>query len=98
FVGKVCEVGYQPANFVHVEDIYGDIRTMMETKSYAATYNVVCPMQPLKKDVITASARKYGDGLPTGYTTTNHIAEVVSCERLMTDLGYTFVYRSPVLF
>lgn len=98
FVGKVCEIGYQTANFVHVEDIYGIIRVLVEKRVQGRTYNVVCPEHPLKKDVIAASAAKYGYGLPALFTATDQTAKVVSPKRLITDLGYSFVYRSPLQF
>ncbi len=98
FVGKVCEIGYQTANFVHVEDIHGIIRTMVDDRSQGKTYNVVCPEHPLKKDVIEASAAKYGYGLPASFTDTDRTAKVVSPERLVADLRYSFVYRSPLRF
>jgi len=98
FVGKVCEIGYQTANFVHVEDIYGIIRTMMEKQVQGMTYNVVCPEHPLKKDIIAASAAKYGYDLPTSFTDTDQTAKMVSPKRLLVDLDYSFVYRSPLQF
>ncbi|PPL02399.1 NAD-dependent epimerase/dehydratase family protein [Parapedobacter indicus] len=98
FVDKVCEIGYQTANFVHVEDIYAIIRLMMEKEVQSKTYNVVCPEHPLKKDVITASAAKYGYGLPASFTATDQTTKMVSPKRLMADLDYSFVYRSPLQF
>lgn len=98
FVGKVCEIGYQTANFIHVEDIYGVIRAMMEKQVQGKTYNVVCPEHPLKKDVIAASAAKYGYGLPSSFTDTDQTAKMVSPKRLIADLDYSFVYRSPLQF
>ncbi|WP_353183083.1 NAD-dependent epimerase/dehydratase family protein [Parapedobacter lycopersici] len=98
FVGKICEIGYQTANFVHVEDIYCIIRAMIAQKAQGKTYNVVSPEHPLKKDVIAASAEKYGYGLPAGYTDTDQTAKVVSPERLINDLDYRFIHPSPLYF
>ena len=98
FVGKVCDIGYQTANFVHVVDIYGIIRTMIERESQGKTYNVVCPEHPLKKDVIEASAARYGYDLPSAFSETDKTAKVVSPERLLTDLAYQFTYPSPLQF
>ncbi|MFB2118563.1 2-dehydropantoate 2-reductase N-terminal domain-containing protein [Parapedobacter sp. 2B3] len=98
FVGRVCEIGYQTANFVHVVDIYGIVAAMISAGSQGKTYNVVCPEHPLKKDVIAASAARYGYGMPTAFSETDRTAKVVSPERLMADLGYRFAYRSPLQF
>lgn len=98
FVDKICEIGYQTANFVHVEDIYGIIRAMVAQQVHGKTYNVVSPEHPLKKDVIAASAAKYGYGLPSGYTDTDRAAKVVSPDRLINDLSYSFTYPSPLDF
>ncbi|WP_353196158.1 NAD-dependent epimerase/dehydratase family protein [Parapedobacter defluvii] len=98
FVGRVCEIGYQTANFVHVEDIYRIILAMLNKRIQGRTYNVVCPEHPLKKDVIAVSAAKYGYGLPAAFTAIDQTAKVVSPERLIADLDYSFVYRSPLQF
>ena len=98
FVGKVCEIGYQTANFVHVVDIQGIIAAMIAAGSQGKTYNVVCPEHPLKKEVIAASAAKYGYGLPTAFSEADQTAKVVSPERLIADLDFKFEYRSPLAF
>lgn len=98
FVGKVCEIGYQTANFVHVVDIHGIVAAMIATGSHGKTYNVVCPEHPLKKDVIAASAAKYGYDMPVAFSEADRTAKVVSPERLIADLVYRFVYPSPIGF
>lgn len=98
FVGKVCEIGSQTANFVHVEDIYRIVLAMVERHVQGMTYNAVCPHHPLKKEVIMASAFKYGYGLPSLFTDSDRTAKVVSPDRLIADLDYSFVYPSPLQF
>lgn len=98
FQDKICTIGYQTANFVHVEDIYGVILRLMEKGVTGATYNVVCPEHPLKRDVIEASAAKYGYRLPAGYDDSDRTAKRVSPGLLEKELDYSFVYRSPVSF
>lgn len=98
FVGKVCDIGYQTANFVHVVDIHGIVAAMIAAHSHGKTYNVVCPDHPLKKDVIAASAEKYGYGMPVAFSETDQTAKVVSPARLIADLDYRFEYRSPLEF
>ncbi|WP_353129467.1 GDP-L-fucose synthase [Parapedobacter pyrenivorans] len=98
FAGKICDIGYQTANSVHVVDVYGVIRAMIAQESQGKTYNLVCPEHPLKKDVIEASAAAYGYDLPLGYSETDKTAKVVSPERLISDLAYRFSYPSPLQF
>jgi Ketopantoate reductase PanE/ApbA. len=98
FAGKVCEIGFQTANFVHVEDVCRIISITMEREVRGATYNVVCPEHPLKKDVIAVSAAKYGYGLPSSFTDSDQTAKIVSSNLLVAELGYSFVYRSPLQF
>ncbi|WP_379018886.1 Rossmann-fold NAD(P)-binding domain-containing protein [Parapedobacter deserti] len=98
FAGKVCEIGSETANFVHVEDVYGIIRSMLMQGSRRKTYNVVCPEHPLKREVIEVSAVKYGYGLPAAFVDNHRTAKVVSPDRLLADLGYRFIYRSPLHF
>lgn len=98
FVGKVCEIGYQTANLVHVVDIQGVIAAMIAAGSQGRTYNVVCPEHPLKKEVIAASAAKYRYGMPTAFSDADRTAKVVSPDRLVAELDYTFEYRSPLAF
>lgn len=98
FQGKVCTIGSQTANFVHVEDIYHILLALMDKEIVGATYNVVCPENPLKKEVIEASAAKYGFELPSRYDDTDQTAKHVSCQRLLDELHYSFIYPSPIYF
>ncbi|MGV3761004.1 GDP-L-fucose synthase [Parapedobacter sp.] len=98
FAGKVCEIGYQTANFVHVVDIHGIVMAMMAAGLQGKTYNVVCPEHPLKKDVIAASAVKYGYDMPITFSDADRTAKVVSPVQLIADLDYRFEYRSPLEF
>src|SRR5690606_18375234 len=98
FQDKVCATGAQTANFVHVDDIYGVIVRLMESGVSGATYNVVCPEHPLKKDVIEASAAKYGYELPSGYEDTDQTAKRVGSDRIVRELDYAFAYASPLDF
>lgn len=98
FVDKICEIGYQTANFVHVVDIDGIIQTMIAHQSQGKTYNVVCPEHPLKKDVIRVSAAKYGYGLPSAFLEHDKTAKMVSPDRLIAELAYQFEYPSPLGF
>ena len=98
FEGKVCSIGYQTANFVHVDDICNIVTTMVDAGSQRKTYNVVAPEHPLKKDVIAASAAKHGYGMPISFTDAEQMVKMVSPARLIEELTYTFAYPSPLGF
>lgn len=98
FQDKVCMIGYQTANFIHVEDIYGIIRRMIDKAIAGVTYNIVSPDHPLKKDVIRVSAAKYGFKPPSSYDESDQTAKRVSPGRLIRELDYAFIYPSPLDF
>ncbi len=98
FVDKVCQIGQQPANSIHVMDVIGVILTMVERGMHGKTYNVVCPEHPLKQAVIEVSAAKHGYGLPIAFAEGDRTAKVVSPARLQNELDYRFRYPSPLQF
>jgi len=98
FQGKVCLIGGQTANFIHVADIFGILLRMMEQGVAGATYNAVCPEHPLKEAVIRASAAQYGFKLPSVFDNTDRTAKRVSPDRLIQALNYRFTYESPLEF
>lgn len=61
-------------------------------------YNVVAPLHPKKKDVILASAKKYGYILPLAFEATNTIQKIVRGELLQEELEYEYVLPDPLQF
>lgn len=98
FAGKVCEVGEQPANFVHLEDVVRLIKLAFQENLPEQVYNVVAPKHPKKEDVIRSSAERYGFALPTAFQAVNNRKKIVSGERLAAAFDYSFLCPSPLDF
>lgn len=98
FANKICTTGGQLANFIHLEDVARIISLGFVTPLTYAIYNVVCPLHPSKKDVIEASAKKYGFDLPSAFNDSASFQKIVRSARLQNDLNYTFKYKSPLDF
>lgn len=98
FQSKECSTGDQPANFIHLEDVAALIRTGFIKPLQHTLYNVVCPQHPSKKDVILASAHKYGFEQPSAFIAGASFQKIVKSTRLQNDLNYTFQYESPLDF
>lgn len=98
FDGGVCTTGNQPANFVHLEDVVQLIQQGFLFLDAPDTYNIVAPLHPLKKEVILASAAKYGFNPPRSFEPLARGQKVVSGEKIIKKLEYTFRYPSPLYF
>jgi len=99
FQNKICTTGAQPANFVHLVDVYALINAARMQQLQQVIYNVVCPIHPSKRAVIIASAKKYNMALPSAFEDDpKEYLKVVSGLRLAQELEYTFVYPSPLNF
>lgn len=98
FQNKDCQIGYQTANFVHIEDIDGIVHKLISARITGETYNVVSPEHPLKIDVVKTSAAKYGYELPSSFDDRDKTAKIVSADKLIGELGYSFIYPSPLDF
>lgn len=95
FQGRVCTTGEQPANFIHRDDVLQLILQGFEQELKAEVYNLVCPMHPTKKEVILASAEKYGYQAPQAFVAGDSFQKYVSGSKLTEELGYSFLYPSP---
>lgn len=98
FQDKICTTGGQLANFVHQDDVLQCIRLGFLHTLSSAVYNVVAPVHPLKKEVILASAAKYGYRLPSSFDDQDGFQKHVSGSKLQEELNYTFIYPSPLEF
>lgn len=98
FGGRVCQSGEQPANFVHLGDVSALIKLGFESLATPDIYNIVAPMHPTKKEVILASASKYGLPLPSSFDTTVSHQKFVSGQKIIDKLEYSYMYPSPLDF
>lgn len=98
FENRVCTTGDQLANFVHVDDVVQLIQQGFEQHLESNIYNIVAPEHPVKKDVIIASAAKYGFQLPSAFIPENSFQKLVDGSKVMEKLNYTFKYANPIDF
>lgn len=99
FQNRVCETGEQNTNFIHLDDVMQIIDQFVGASDVnCGVYNLVAPQHPTKKEVILASARKYGFEQPAGFTTANLFRKIVSSEKIIQLLNYKFKYPSPLEF
>ncbi|MFC6102004.1 Rossmann-fold NAD(P)-binding domain-containing protein [Olivibacter domesticus] len=97
FSGKVCKVGNQPANYIHVDDICNILLTLRKQEIQREILNAVSPSHPLKAAIISAMVAKYGFSPPIAFedTEAEEQKKIVSSEKLIKRLNYTFLYKSP---
>lgn len=98
FANRVCTTGDQPSNFIHVDDVVGLIVKGFETDLNDSIYNLVAPEHPSKKDVILASARKYGFEEPSDFIPQNSFQKIVNGSKIVGELSYAFKFTSPLEF
>src|SRR5690606_4397415 len=98
FQHKICTTGEQPANFVHVDDVVRLILSGFESELKSTRYNIVAPEHPKKKEVILASAKKYGFALPSSLVADPSFQKIVDGSAIVRDLNYSYIFPSPLNF
>lgn len=98
FEHKVCTTGAQLANFVHRDDVIRLICRGFEQPLSEKLYNIVAPDHPTKKEVILASANKYGYAEPSGFQDEDTFQKWVCGEKIRKELNYSFIYPSALVF
>lgn len=98
FQNRICTTGNQPANFVHVDDVVNLIVNGFSINLASSIYNIVAPQHPSKKEVIIASAEKYGFALPSGFEAQDSFQKIVDGSKISKALDYQYIYPSPLDF
>ncbi len=98
FQNRICTTGHHPANFVHVDDVVALIIKGFENDLKSYIYNIVAPEHPSKKEVILASAEKYGLELPSGFEAQDSFQKIVDSSKISIELDYKYIYPSPLDF
>lgn len=98
FANRICTTGEQPANFVHLDDVVRLIALAAGRDLSHRVYNVVTPMHPKKKEVIRASAEKYGFALPERFEAGDDVQKIVDGSLLQDELDYHFIKPNPIDF
>ncbi|WP_437918181.1 NAD-dependent epimerase/dehydratase family protein [Sphingobacterium sp. LRF_L2] len=98
FQNRICTTGAQLANFIHQEDVLALIELGFHHTLKSPIYNLVTPEHPLKRDVILASAQKYGYFLPSSFEDNENFQKIVISDKIQQELNYSFLFKSPLEF
>lgn len=98
FQGKICRTGNQLANFIHQTDVVQLVVAGLSSKLTTGTFNIVSPENPLKKEVIRASAKRYEMELPSAFELGDDFQKCVPGTKIKLLLNYTYLYPSPLDF
>ncbi|NML57031.1 Rossmann-fold NAD(P)-binding domain-containing protein [Chryseobacterium cheonjiense] len=80
-------------NHIHYKDIAAVIITMIEKGINGKIYNVVAPLHPSKQEVIA-----YQNNLPIEASHENNKQRIISSDKLISELDFTFAYPDPKKF
>ncbi|KGE15901.1 NAD-dependent epimerase/dehydratase family protein [Sphingobacterium deserti] len=98
FQDKVCHTGAQLANFIHQDDVLNLIVLGFEQNLSSSCYNLVAPAHPTKREVVLASAAKYGFKPPSAFEDREKFKKQVIGDKILQELHYVFKYPSPLDF
>ncbi|MDO4229747.1 MAG: epimerase [Capnocytophaga sp.] len=80
-------------NHVHYQDICFIIEKMITLNLHSKIYNIVAPQHPTKQQVINFQKR-----ISCQDTNISPQGKIVSSQKVINELGYTFVHPNPILF
>ncbi|MFT4031113.1 MAG: SDR family NAD(P)-dependent oxidoreductase [Siphonobacter sp.] len=99
FIGKTVNTGQIPVNFIHRNDVVEIILEVIRQNRWNETYNVVAPEHPVRKDVYLQNANVHGWAAPAFAEPAEPIPfKVISPEKLINQLHYSFLYPDPLYF
>ena len=82
----------EPVNHVHYDDVCAVIAWLIERQAHRCLYNVVAPLHPSKGEVINAQKGEIVT------KTSDPEGRIISSEKLIVDINYTFKYPDPRAF
>lgn len=80
-------------NHIHYKDIAEVILKMIEKNVHGKVYNVVAPLHPSKREVIAVQNNQHIEDEQE-----NDRQRIISSEKLITELDFTFIYPDPKKF
>ncbi len=96
---KDMTTGDIPVNYVHRDDVIALIAALLAKGFPDETFNAVAPQHPLRRMVYETSCEEFGWKSPTFKTAfETEPFKVVSSRKIITHLGYTFLYPDPLTF
>lgn len=94
---KNLKTGANRVNFIHRDDIISAIKLIIEKHCFGEIFNLVCPQHPTRETLYTTYGKKLGFEPPTFLPAERH-DKIVSSQKIMNQLGFTFQYPDPLLF
>lgn len=96
---KDLTTGEVPVNYIHRDDAVAMIAQLIEQELPSATYNIVAPLHPTRREVYVSSCEAFGWEVPTFLPPSSPTPfKVISSQAIVHDLSYRFRYPDPLLF
>jgi len=87
--------GNAPVNLIHRDDVIGIVYELIEKGMWNRTYNISAPEHPLRKDLYSLLAVRYGYEPPQYVDSDKSAFKIISIKKLQKDLNYTFKFTDP---
>lgn len=97
YAGKKVPAANHPVNYVHRTDVL-EIISQCISSQLTGTYNVVAPQHPIKSELVKLECDRRGLELPLEYLEDKEATKVVSSDKLIQAIPYSFQYPDPLLF
>lgn len=99
FAGKQqLTTGKIPVNYIHRDDVIGIILKVIRQGYWNQTLSAVAPQHPSRQQMYEQNAEAFGFQAPTFKDTPAEEYKIVSPEKLLKELQYTFHYPNPLEF
>ncbi len=96
FVRHQKEVaGQVPVNLIHRDDSVAIITEILEKEIWGEVFNAASPEHPTKKEFYSKAARISEFPAPS-FSKKEEAYKVVNSDKLISKLGYKFLYKSPM--
>jgi nucleoside-diphosphate-sugar epimerase len=80
-----------PVNLIHQQDCIGIILAVIKKRVWGETFNAVAPFHPTREDYYTGQAAGMGLPLPRFNREKESVGKVISSNKVIAVLGYTFM-------
>ncbi|MBQ0768072.1 MAG: dTDP-glucose 4,6-dehydratase, partial [Bizionia sp.] len=80
-------------NLIHRDDCIGIIEEVIANKYSRTIFNACCSSHPQRNTFYTVLAKKYNKPLPVFTTQPNTAYKIVSNDKLVNTLNYSFIYN-----
>ncbi|MDA3928954.1 MAG: hypothetical protein PF541_08325 [Prolixibacteraceae bacterium] len=86
----------KPINLIHLDDCIGIIHHIVTNEIWEEVINGTCPIHPTREEFYVEAAKIAGVEPPLFDKYSSFKFKTVSSEKLTSNLGYTFRYKSPI--